>query len=295
MSIEYIPAKGLVYPKGLDQWFNTHFNMNIYKGCNHGCIYCDSRSSCYQIEDFHKVRAKENAIEIINNDLRNRRKTGVIATGSMSDPYNPYEKELELSRKALKLIDRYRFGVAIATKSDLVTRDADILKSISKHSPALVKITITTPHDSISKIIEPNAPVSSKRFQAIDTLAKAGVFVGILFTPTLPWITDSVADMILLLETAKECGAKFVFPGFGLTIRDGQREYFYKQLDRYYPNLKAKYHSTYGYDYVCLAPNQKELGETFRKTCKKLGLLYKMKDISNAYQERYYQEQLSLF
>lgn len=149
--IEYIPAKTIVTKTKSPEWFGMDYNMNIYKGCCHGCIYCDSRSECYHVENFDKVRAKENALQIIRDDLRRKVKKGVIGTGAMSDPYNPFEEKLCLTRHALELVDAYEFGIAIATKSPLITRDADILSGIKEHSPVLCKITITTADDELSK------------------------------------------------------------------------------------------------------------------------------------------------
>jgi DNA repair photolyase len=159
--MEYISAKTIVTSTKNSAWFGVEYNMNIYKGCCHGCIYCDSRSDCYRLDDFDRVRTKENALSIIRDELRRKSKTGVVGTGAMSDPYNPFEEELQLTRHSLELINAYKFGVAIATKSPLVTRDIDILRNIKEHSPTLVKITITTVNDELCKKIEPNVAVSS--------------------------------------------------------------------------------------------------------------------------------------
>jgi len=161
--MEFIPAKRIIsgYAKG-NAWFGNNYNMNIYKGCCHGCIYCDSRSECYGVYNFDEVKAKEGVLALIGRELKSKRRTGIVGTGAMSDPYNPYEKEYRLTRGALELINANRFGVSIATKSDLIVRDIDVLKSIKNHSPVLVKITITTADDILSKTIEPNVAVSSK-------------------------------------------------------------------------------------------------------------------------------------
>ena len=173
--MESIPAKTIVTKNKSTKWFGMDYTMNIYKGCNHGCIYCDSRSSCYGINQFDTVRIKEDALRVIRDDLRRKVKKGVIGMGSMSDPYNPYEKKLSLTRHALELIDAFDFGVGIATKSDLITRDMDILSGIQEHSPVICKITITTCDDELSKKIEPQAPVSSKRFETVGKLREQGI------------------------------------------------------------------------------------------------------------------------
>ena len=276
-------------------WFGINYNMNIYKGCCHGCIYCDSRSECYRVDDFDKVRAKENALVLIENELRTKRKKGVVGTGAMSDPYNPYEKEHKLTRGALELINRYGFGAAIATKSDLIIRDTDILKEISGHSPVLIKITITTADDDLCRKIEPNAAPSSKRFEAIKELSEQGIFAGILMMPVLPFIEDTQDNISHITELAKRNGARFIYPAFGVTLRQNQRDWYYNKLDELFPSIKDKYIKYYGNSYECRSPKAKELFELFRKKCEKHGILYKMNDIINEYKKPYQVEQLSLF
>ncbi|WP_409070219.1 radical SAM protein [Clostridium sp. FAM 1755] len=299
MKLEYIPAKTLIsnYNKN-NWWFGINYNMNIYKGCSHGCIYCDSRSECYGVENFDKVRAKKDAIQIITNELRKKRKKGVIGTGAMSDPYNPFEKEMMLTREALKEINNFNFGIAIATKSDLVLRDIDILKKIKSHSPTLIKITITTFDDELCKRIEPNVCVTSKRFKAIKELSNNGIFTGILLMPILPFINDNEENIVQIVRKAHECGAKFIFAyGMGLTLRGNQREYFYNSLIEKFPNknIVAKYKETFGNKYECASLNHKRLWYIFKNECEKLGILYKMEDIILAYKSNYGDNQISWF
>lgn len=294
--MELIPAKSIisVYREN-NNWFGTNYNMNIYKGCCHGCIYCDSRSDCYGIDNFDIVRAKENSLEIIRRELKSKRKKGVIGTGAMSDPYNPFEKKFSLTRTALESIDSNGFGVAIATKSDLIVRDIDILKRIKNHSPVLCKITITTSDDELCKIIEPNVVVTSKRFEAIKKISDEDIYTGILLMPILPFINDTEENIISIVRLAKENGAKFIYPAFGVTLRSNQRDYFFKMLDKYFPGIKEKYIENFGNNYMCNSPNARKLYNTFAEECKRLGLLYKMNDIINGYKEGYNNEQLSLF
>ncbi|NFA59917.1 radical SAM protein [Clostridium sporogenes] len=299
MKLEYIPAKTLIsnYNKN-NWWFGINYNMNIYKGCSHGCIYCDSRSECYGVENFDKVRAKKDAIQIITNELRKKRKKGVIGTGAMSDPYNPFEKEMMITREALKEINNFNFGIAIATKSDLVLRDIDILKKIKSHSPTLIKITITTFDDELCKRIEPNVCVTSKRFKAIKGLSNNGIFTGILLMPILPFINDNEENIVQIVRKAHECGAKFIFAyGMGLTLRGNQREYFYNSLMEKFPNknIVAKYKETFGNKYECASLNHKRLWYIFKNECEKLGILYKMEDIILAYKSNYGNNQISWF
>lgn len=278
-----------------NSWFGNNYNMNIYKGCCHGCIYCDSRSECYGVEDFERVRAKENALTTIARELKSKRRTGVIGTGAMSDPYNPFEKEYGLTRGALQLIHKYGFGVSIATKSDLIVRDMNILKSIQTHSPVLVKITITTCYDELCKKIEPNAAVPSKRFEAIKKLSENGLFAGILLMPVLPFIEDNEENIKGIINLAHKSGAKFIYPAFGVTLRQNQRDWYYKKLDEHFPTIKQKYIRRYGNTYQCISPKAKELWNLFKRECESLGILYKMSDIINGYKQGYGYTQISLF
>lgn len=281
-----------------NSWFDINYNMNIYKGCCHGCIYCDSRSECYQIEDFDRVRAKEKAIEAIGKELKGKRRKGVIGTGAMSDPYNPFERQYELTRKALKEINRNNFGVSIATKSPLIARDIDILKEISKHSPVLIKITVTTFDDDLCKRLEPNVAPSSERFKAIKQLSDSGIYTGILLMPILPFINDAEDNIRNIVREAHNSGAKFIFAyGMGLTLRGNQRVYYYEQLNRLFSreNIVRKYINTYGDRYECESSNAKDLWKTFTEECDKYGIIYKMKNIIKGYRKNYEEEQLSLF
>jgi DNA repair photolyase len=292
-----IPAKTIISGKKDTAWFGIDYTMNIYKGCCHGCIYCDSRSDCYQLTDFDTVRAKENALNIIREELRRKTKTGVIGTGSMSDPYNPFEERYELTRQALELIDTYHFGVAITTKSSLIARDIDQLTRIKAHSPVICKITVTASEDELSRKLEPGVHATTKRMEAVQKLSSAGIFTGVLMMPLLPDLTDTPDNVLTILHQAKSCGARFVYPFFGLTMRNGQQEYLYQKLEQYFPGrrLKETYINRYGSDYVCHSPRYRELSHIFTEECKKLGLLYRMEDIIKAYRSDYEYHQLSLF
>ena len=294
--MEFIAAKTILsgYAEN-NSWFGNNYNMNIYKGCSHGCIYCDSRSQCYGVENFDQVRAKENALAIIERELKSKRKKGVVGTGAMSDPYNPFEKEHRLTRGALELINRFGFGVAIATKSDLIVRDLDILKQISKHSSVLVKITVTAADDCLCGKIEPNAAVSSRRFKAIKKLSQEGIFTGVLLMPVLPFIEDTADNIREIIELAYQSGAKFIYPAFGVTLRQNQREWYYKKLDEIFPSVKEKYMQIYGLSYECQSLKAKELWGLFQEQCNEYGIIYKMKDIIAGYKGSLQAVQLSLF
>ena len=293
--MQTVPAKTIIARNYASQWFGTDYNMNIYRGCSHGCIYCDSRSDCYQIEDFDTVRCKKDALQIIERELSKKRIKGVIATGAMSDPYNPFEKQYQITRNALKLVDRYGFGIAIDTKSDLVVRDIDILCKIKRHSPVVIKITITSGNDTLSKKIEPYVAVSSSRFAAIKALSEAGLYCGILLMPVLPFIEDNEENILSIISQAKDNGAKFIYPAFGVTLRQNQRLYFYQKLDEEFPGLKEKYTETFGNAYQCNAQYADSLYKMFQQECEKVGILYKMQDIISGYKLPYEARQDTFF
>lgn len=292
--MEFIKAKTILQKATHgNEWFGIDYNMNLYKGCCHKCIYCDSRSNCYQVEDFDRVRAKKDEIEILSKELKSKRKKGVIGIGAMSDTYNPFEKQYEITRKALELISYYNFGVSIETKSSLITRDIDIFNEINSKSDVILKFTITTADDELSSKIEPNVCVSSERLKAMKKLSENGIFVGTLLTPIIPFITDSEKNIRNVIKLSAKNGAKFVFSMGGVTLRENQREYFYEQLDKTFPGLKEKYIKTYGNNYFCY-PLNNNLENIFKEECKKYGLLYKMQDIIKAYKkENCEQEQLT--
>ena len=297
--MKYIEAKSIVSPyQGNNSWFGINYNMNIYKGCPHGCIYCDSRSECYGIEEFDAVRAKLNSTAIIRKDLKSKRKKGVVGTGAMSDPYNVFERKYEYTKEALKLIDEFGFGIGIATKSSLITRDIDILKRIKTHSPVIIKITITTYDDKLCGKIEPNVSLSSKRFQALKMLSDEGIYAGILLMPILPFINDTEENIVNIVRKAYDNGAKFIFAyGMGLTLRGNQRDYYYEKLIKLFPEKKLveQYMNGYGNSYECSSQNSRKLWSVFTKECNKYGILYKMSDIINDYKRGYYEEQIKWF
>lgn len=295
--MEFIKAKTILSKvKYGNEWYGIDYNMNLYRGCSHGCIYCDSRSNCYHIENFDLVRGKENTLYILEQELSKKRKKGIIGIGSMSDTYNPLEKEYEQTRGALKLISKYGFGVSIDTKSDLILRDIDLLKEINSKNNVIIKFTITTPNDELSKIIEPNVCISSKRLQAIKILSDNGIFTGIMMNPMLPFITDKEEDIRYLVKLAYQNGAKFIHTYMGMTLRENQREYYFYKLDQHFIGIKEKYIKYYGDKYNCIVPNYKRLYKVFTDECIKYGILYDMKDIIKAYKKEIKSnEQITLF
>lgn len=296
--MEYVPAKTIVTKtKSSADWFGIDYNMNIYRGCCHGCIYCDSRSDCYGIDQFDKVRVKEDALRIIRDELRRKVKKGVVGTGAMSDPYNPFEKESELTRHALELIDAFGFGAAVATKSALLKRDMDVLLGIKEHSPVICKVTVTTMDNHLAKKIEPHVSLPSERLELIEALRNNGIFTGILMMPILPLLEDNEENIRSIVNAAHATGANFIYPSFGVTLRNNQREWFFDCIKEQFPeqDLVASYIRRYGNSYGCTSPHVKKLWAIFTKECERFGILYKMPDIIHSYKKNYEITQLSLF
>ena len=293
--MQTIPCKNIVIRTKSTGWFGADYNMNIYRGCPHGCIYCDSRSDCYQPGDFDTVKIKENALQVIRDDLRRKVKRGIVATGAMSDPYNPFEAAKLATRHSLELLNAYGFGVAMATKSDLVVRDMDILQDIKAHSPAAVKMTVTAADDALCKIIEPNVVPTSARFAALGELAEKGIYTIVLMMPLLPFINDTTENAETIVRLAQKHNVRAVFPAFGLTMRQGQREYFYDRLNALFPGLRQKYEQRYGGRYECASPKAKALYAAFAAQCEQAGLLYNMGDIIKSMKLGYEHTQLSMF
>lgn len=260
-----------------DTWFKCKYTMNIYRGCEHQCIYCDSRSECYQIENFEDVIVKINAIELLKKELKSKRMKGIICFGAMSDPYTPIEAKYKLTRQALEIIAESRFPIHLMTKSDMVLRDLDLIKKISEEHAAIT-FTITTADDALAKIVEPGAPSSTRRFKAIKELADNGIYTGVTLMPVLPFIEDNSENITKIVEKAHQAGASYIIAAFGMTLRDRNRDYYYKKLDEHFPGLKKKYMDKFGFSYGISAPNAKELKDLFYKLCKKYGIETSIKD-----------------
>ena len=254
-----------------DDWFGLKYNMNLYRGCQHQCIYCDSRSACYQIENFSDILVKANAIQLLRQELSRKRVKGTIGTGAMNDPYMPIEAQRELTRQALQVIAEHRFPVHIITKSDLVLRDLDILREINQVYAA-VSITITTADDKLGKKIEPGAPKVSARFKALRILAKNGITTGVTMMPVLPFLEDDLDNIHQIVFRAHQAGAQYIIPAFGMTLRDCQREYYFQKLERLFPGLRDKYERKFGLRYQVAANNSIELERKFHEWCSKFGI-----------------------
>ncbi len=249
--------------------------MNLYRGCQHQCIYCDSRSDCYRIEDFAKIQVKINALDLLDDVLPRKRVRGTIGFGSMNDPYMPVEREYRLTGKSLEIILANEFPVHILTKSDLVLRDIELLKEIGRVYAA-VSFTITTADDELAKKVEPGASLPSARFKAMGKLADSGILTGVTMMPILPFLEDSQENIIDILSMAKSNGARYIIPAFGVSLRPGSRDYYYQKLDKLYSGLKEKYIKEYGDSYQCNVPNWRILNQVFEEETKRLELLSKI-------------------
>ena len=253
----------------------TPHSMNIYRGCSHGCIYCDSRSKCYQFtHDFEDIEVKQNAPELLEETLRKKRKRCMIGTGAMGDPYIPLEKELQLTRHCLEIIDRYNFGIAVQTKSDLILRDLDILTRINQKTKAIVQMTLTTADDELCRKIEPGVCPTSRRFEILQACHDADIPTVVWFSPLLPFINDTKENVEGIVDYCIRAGVHAIICfGIGVTMREGNREYFYAALDRHFPGLKQRYIKTFGNNYMVNSPNNYALMSHLSQLCKRNNIM----------------------
>jgi len=263
--MHFVQAKGILSAKN---------GMNLYRGCTHGCIYCDSRSACYHINHgFEDIEIKENAIELLEDALQRKRNKCMIGTGSMTDPYMPLEEKLGMTQKAIETVHRYGFGFTVITKSPLILRDLELLQAINTKAKCVVQMTLTTYDDSLCKILEPNVAVTSERFTVLKTLRDVGIPTVVWLTPILPFINDTVENLEGILQYCIEAKVRGIICfGMGLTLRDGNREYFYKKLDAAFPGLKEKYIQRYGTRYSVMSPHNTRLMNIFCTRCKENGI-----------------------
>lgn len=264
--MHYVTVKSILSAKN---------GMNLYRGCLHGCIYCDSRSDCYNMQhEFEDVEIKSNAIELLEKALKSKRKKCMIGMGAMSDPYIPLENEIKNTRKALELIYKYGFGATLITKSLSVLRDLDILKEINNKTKVVIQMTLTTFDEQLCNIIEPNVSTTKERFETLRILNQNEIPTIVWFSPILPFINDTKENLMGILDYCIKAKVYAIISfGMGLTLRDGNREYFYKKLDKYFPQLKDKYIKTYGNNYILNSPDNKYLMDIFYKTCKKYNIV----------------------
>ena len=284
-----IEAKSILSPQN---------GMNLYRGCTHGCIYCDSRSACYHMDHaFTDVAVKRNGPALLEEALRKKRSRCMIGTGSMCDPYLPLERTERLTRRCLEIVERMGFGFTVITKSDLVLRDLDLLKSVNGKARAVVQMTLTTYDRDLCRILEPNVCATERRVETLCLLREAGIETVVWLCPILPFINDDVGNLTGILKNCFDAGVTGILNfGMGLTLREGNREYFYQKLDEHFPGLKQRYIRAYGNRYECESPNGRELSRLFHRECEARGVLHDVNEIFNslhAFPEA--QEQLSLF
>ena len=289
--MHFTKVKGILSPKN---------GMNLYRGCTHGCIYCDSRSTCYQMNHkFEDIEIKENAIELLEDALKRKRKKCMIGMGSMTDPYIPEELKLKHTRKALEVASKYGFGITLITKSNRVLRDLDLLKEINQKTKCVVQMTLTTYDEELCKKIEPNVSTTKERFEALLTLRDAGIPTVVWLTPLLPYINDTEENLLGILNYCKEAKVYGILCfGIGVTLRDGNREYFYAQLDKKFPNLKEQYIKEYGNSYIINSKNNTKLMKIFHEFCEKNKIEHnpdKIFGYLNEFEDKTAFEQLSFF
>ena len=267
--MHFVNAKGILTGSG------GFPGMNIYRGCTHGCIYCDSRSRCYQFDHrFEDIEVKQNAPELLAAALRSKRRRCMIGTGSMSDPYMPCEEKLGLTRRCLEIILENGFGAAIQTKSDRILRDVDLLSEINRTAKCVVQMTLTTYDDELCAILEPNVCSTKRRIEVLMELRERGIPTVVWMTPILPFLNDTEENVTAILRECVRAGVRGVVDfGMGLTLREGDREYYYAALDRHFPGLKERYIRRYGNAYQLPSPNAAALTEVFQRICRENGLL----------------------
>ena len=267
--MHFVDAKGILTGSG------GYYGMNIYRGCTHGCIYCDSRSRCYQFtHPFEDIEVKQNAPELLERALRSKRKKCMIGTGAMSDPYMHCEEELQMTRKCLEIILKYGFGAAIQTKSDRILRDIDLLTEINRSAKCVIQITLTTYDDDLCRILEPNVCNTKRRIEVLEKMQERGIPTVVWLTPILPFINDTEDNIVSILNECVRTGVKGIIDfGMGLTLREGDREYYYAALDRHFPGMKERYIKQYGNAYELPSQNAGELMRIFKDICKKNGIM----------------------
>lgn len=270
--MHFVNAKGIL---------SAQNGMNVYRGCTHGCIYCDSRSRCYNFtHDFEDIEVKQNAPELLEKRLQSKRKKCMIGTGAMCDPYMHCEEKLQLTRRCLEIIDQYEFGLAIQTKSSRILRDLDLLKSINKKSKCVVQMTLTTYDEALCKILEPKVSTTKERFEVLEVLRDNNIPTVVWLSPILPYINDTIENVEGILDYCVKAKVYGIINfNMGVTLREGDREYYYEALDRHFPGLKEKYHKKYGYAYELVSDNHRELMNIFQRTCREHGILSNTADV----------------
>ncbi len=286
-----VTAKSLLLPQG---------GMNIYRGCTHGCIYCDSRSTCYQMRHpFEDIEVKQNAPALLEDALRRKRRRCMISTGAMSDPYIPLERELCLTRRCLEVIHRYGFGATVQTKSDLILRDAELLAAINERAKCVVQMTLTTYDEALCRLVEPAVCTTHRRYEVLKEMQRLGIPTVVWFCPVLPFLNDTEENLRGILDYCFDAGVKGIVSfGISMTLREGDREYFFAALDRHFPGMKQRYVQTFGNQYECTSDRNAALMAIFDRECERRGILYYPDDVFrylHEFPQRDVSQQLSMF
>lgn len=289
--MHFVDAKGIL---------SSGNGMNLYRGCTHGCIYCDSRSKCYQFtHEFEDIEVKQNAPQLLEKALRSKRKKCMIGTGAMCDPYMQCEDKLGLTRRCLELIDEYGYGLAIQTKSDLILRDLDLLQSINRKAKCVVQMTLTTYDENLCRIVEPGVCTTKRRFEVLQIMAQNNIPTVVWLSPILPFINDTEENIRGILKYCIQAKVYGILCfGIGMTLREGSREYFYASLDKHFPELHEKYHKKYGYQYEITSERNGELMSLLRTECKKHNIVFNVEKLFayfHEFPENKGCEQLTLF
>ena len=288
--MHFVQAKGIL---------SAGNGMNLYRGCTHGCIYCDSRSRCYRFtHDFEDIQVKANAPELLERALRAKRRKCMIGTGAMCDPYMPCERELGLTRRCLQIIERYGFGLAIQTKSADILRDLALLEGIHQKAKCVVQMTLTTHDEALCRVIEPNVSATRERVAALRALHERGIPTVVWLSPLLPYINDTEENLRAILADCAQAGVYGVICfGIGLTLREGNREYFEAALDAHFPGLKAVYRRKWGDAYEVTSDHNERLMPLFHDLCAQYGMVSDLQALFaylRAFPERPEGEQLRL-
>ena len=254
--------------------------MNLYRGCTHGCIYCDSRSLCYRFaHPFEDVEVKANAPQLLARALRSMKRRCMIGTGSMSDPYMHCEERLGLTRRCLEIIEQNGFGLSIQTKSDRILRDIDLLEAINRRAKCVVQMTLTTWDAALCSAVEPNVCNTQRRLEVLEAMRRRGIPTVVWLSPILPFINDTEENVRGILTACADVGVRgIVCFGMGMTLREGSREYYYAALDRGFPGLKRRYAEAYGNRYELPSPNQEALMEALEGICTARNMLFRPDD-----------------
>ncbi|MCF7886701.1 MAG: radical SAM protein [Candidatus Marinimicrobia bacterium] len=280
LNITEIEAKSILRKMNkIDSWFLCVSGMNIYRGCEHACVYCDGRTEKYQVagEFGEEITVKRNAAELLQEELQKySNKSGLIMIGGgVGDSYQPAEKDYKLTRQILEIIKAHKLPIHILTKSTLVLRDIDIIKELNAATKVIVSMSFSSVDDELSELLEPGVAPPSARLAALQEFKNAGISCGMYLMPTIPYITDTPQKIEECFQKASQLDLDFIVYT-GLTLKEGrQKQFFYKFLERHYPELIDQYDDLYQEGNKWGSPNQ-DYSESFGHFLLTLSQKYKM-------------------